>query len=118
MASILAIGKRWHAQVRTKGRSITKTFKTKSEAERWARTTEIDVESRNASALKTDLATLIADYSTVREKSARPVSPTSNEHYMMKRLTLRLGDKIAAELTTQDIVSYAQARRAEDGVGG
>ncbi|WP_211472594.1 hypothetical protein [Collimonas humicola] len=119
MASILAIGKRWRAQVRIKGRSITKTFRTKSEAERWARATEIDVESGNARALKTDLATLIADYQTAREKkSGRPVAPMSNEHCMMKRLILKPGDKVAAELTAQDIVNYAQARRTEDGVGG
>lgn len=118
MASILAIGKRWRAQVRIKGRSIAKTFRTKSEAERWARTMEIEVESGNASALKKDLATLIADYRIVREESGRPIGPTTNEHYMLKRLTLKLGDKIAAQLTTQDIVSYAQARRTEDGVGG
>lgn len=72
MASILAIGKRWRAQVRIKGRSIAKTFRTKSEAERWARAMEIEVESGNTSALKKDLATLIADYRTVREKSGRP----------------------------------------------
>lgn len=118
MASIIAIGKRWRAQVRIKGRSIAKTFRTKSEAERWARATEIDIEAGNATALKLSLEVLIGDYQTLRQKSGRPVGPTSNEHYMMKRLKLKLGDKIATELTTQDIVSYAQARRTEDGVGG
>ncbi|WP_211444055.1 hypothetical protein [Collimonas humicola] len=107
MASMLAIGKRWRAQVRIKVRS----------REIGARY-RIDVESGNPSVLKTDLATLIADYQTVREKSARPAAPMSNEHCMMKRLIPKPGDKVAAELTAQDIVNYAQARRTEDGVGG
>ncbi|MDR6501320.1 hypothetical protein J2785_004493 [Burkholderia ambifaria] len=40
MASILKIGDRWRAQVRRRGQSIAKTFRTKGAAEAWAREIE------------------------------------------------------------------------------
>ncbi|MDR6493520.1 hypothetical protein ACTJLC_22140 [Paraburkholderia sp. 22099] len=44
MASILPVGSRWRAQVRKRGQSIAKTFKTESAAEAWAREREAEID--------------------------------------------------------------------------
>lgn len=44
MASILPVGSRWRAQVRKRGQSIAKTFKTESAAEAWAREKEVEID--------------------------------------------------------------------------
>jgi hypothetical protein len=65
MASVIKIGDKWRAQVRRRNHSPqTKTFRTKREAEEWARSLEarIDAGAVPKAAATIRLADLIADY--------------------------------------------------------
>lgn len=48
----------------------------------------------------------------MRDKS-RPIADTSNEHYMLRKLSNGLGDRRAAALTPQDLVGYCTMRKDE-----
>lgn len=119
MASILPVGKRWRAQVRKRGQSIAKTFKTKSAAEAWAREKEVEIEkgSNAASAETVTVGDLIKRYREARAESGRPVKAKSNEDYILARLDDAFQSNLASRLTTQDIVKFAQGRR-KSGAGG
>ncbi|WP_147432234.1 hypothetical protein [Pararobbsia silviterrae] len=112
MASILQVGNRWRAQIRKRGQSIAKTFRTKGAAEQWAREREVEIDNGSGVACEpsTTLKVLIAAYREARANSGRPVAPKSNEHYVLNRLDDALGKTIAARLSTQDIVRFARAR--------
>ncbi|MGO4154325.1 site-specific integrase [Cupriavidus sp. YAF13] len=111
MASILKIGERWRAQIRKQGRSISKTFRTKAEAQAWAKNSEVDIETPRAVASLT-VGTLIEDYRKAREKSGRAVALKSNEEYMLRKLKLAFADHLVHRLSTQDILKFAQDRKA------
>jgi integrase len=119
MASILPVGKRWRAQVRKRGQSIAKTFKTKGAAEAWAREKEVEIEKGGnaASAETVTIGDLIKKYREARADSERAVKPKSNEDYILSRLDDAFQSNLASKLTTQDIVKFAQARR-KSGAGG
>lgn len=110
MASILKIGERWRAQIRKQGRSISKTFRTKAEAQAWAREAEIGLETP-ATAAQGSVADWITDYRNVRQESGRPVAPQSNEEYMLRKLASALGQHLVPRLTTQDLIEFAQHRK-------
>ncbi|MDR5756515.1 site-specific integrase [Caballeronia sp. LZ035] len=114
MASILQIGSRWRAQIRRRGQSITKTFKTKSAAQAWAREQEttIDRGQNAANVHVVTLGNLIAKYRETRAASGRPVKLKSNEDYVLQRLADSFSDSLAAQINTQQIVKFAQQRRA------
>ncbi|WP_250483319.1 site-specific integrase [Caballeronia sp. GaOx3] len=114
MASILQISGRWRAQVRRRGQSITKTFKTKSAAQSWAREQETTIDNgRNAvAAHDVTVGELIVKYREVRAESGRPVKAKSNEDYILQRLADAFELDPAAQLNTQRIVKFAQIRKA------
>lgn len=119
MASILQIGQSWRALVRRKGAPVyCKTFRTKAQAEAWARQVEADIDRGRAPAPATVLgrtllvSEVIKAYRELRDK-ARPISDSSNEHYMLKALDAGLGDLDATRLTPQDLVGYCSSRRDE-----
>ncbi|SAK69339.1 integrase family protein [Caballeronia pedi] len=114
MASILQIGGRWRAQVRRRGQSITKTFKTKGAAQSWARDQEtaIDKGHNAVDAHSITVGELLIKYREARSESGRPIGPKSNEHYILQRLSDAFGEDLAAQLNTQRIVKFAQARKA------
>lgn len=58
---------------------------------------------------------VIRAYRDLRDQS-RPIADTSNEHYMLRRLSQGLGDKRAGALNPQDLVAYSHMRR-EEGAG-
>ena len=68
MASILPVGSRWRAQVRKRGQSIAKTFKTKGAAEARAREKEVEIENgQNAvDAATVKVGELVRKYRTAR----------------------------------------------------
>ncbi|WP_250464118.1 MULTISPECIES: site-specific integrase [unclassified Caballeronia] len=113
MASILQVGSRWRAQVRRRGQSITKTFKTKGAAQAWAREQEtaIDKGQNAADARAVTVGHLIDKYREARAASGHPIKLKSNEHYILQRLEDAFGGGLAAELNTQRIVKFAQARK-------
>ncbi|MEJ0003437.1 MAG: tyrosine-type recombinase/integrase [Pararobbsia sp.] len=119
MASILPVGDKWRAQVRRRGQSIAKTFKTKGAAQAWARDkeSEIDKGARVVDLETVTVGQLVIDYRATRAESGRPVEPKSNEHYVLQRLEDEFQSDLAAGLTTQRIVTFAQKRK-RSGAGG
>ena len=115
MASIIQMPSgKWRALVRRAGRkSICKTWRTKAEAERWARGIEAQLDTGEVVvAEKVTIGALIAAYRKLRDGS-RPISDSSNEHYMLKVLDRLLGQADARSLAVDDLVAFAQARRDE-----
>nr|WP_284504294.1 site-specific integrase [Caballeronia sp. ATUFL_F1_KS4A] len=110
----MQIGGRWRAQVRRRGQSITKTFKTKSAALAWARDQETAIDKGNnpVDAHHLTVGLLITKYREARSDSGRAIPAKSNEDYILKRLCDAFGDELAARLNTQRIVKFAQMRRA------
>ena len=120
MASILEVKGKWRAQVRRRGQPVyTRTFETKTAAQRWARQLETDldrgVDVRPAQGKVVLVADLIEAYRRLRDQ-ARPISDSSTEHYTLRHLAHHLGQRDAQRLTPQDLVGYCTARR-EEGAG-
>lgn len=120
MASIIKVGENWRALIRRKGHpSYCKTFRTKAQADAWAHQIEADIDrgqSPRPSAVVGRVLLLLRDaiaaYRDLRDRS-RPISDSSNEHYMLKHLTDGLGGRNVATLTPHDLVGYCQMRRDE-----
>mgnify|MGYP000290529765 CR=1 FL=1 len=118
MASVTKVNGKWRALVRRKGhRSQCKTFLTKARADLWAREREAELDSGAIGSNLGDLtiAKVIKAYKKLREES-RPISDSSNEHYMLKALERGLGAHRVATMTPQHLVDYATMRR-EEGAG-
>lgn len=117
MASIIEVKGKWRAQVRRKGQPVyTRTFDSKTAAERWARQLEADIDRglqpKPAQGRVVLVADLIEAYRKLREK-ARPISDSSTEHYTLRHLKHHLGQRDAQRLTPQDLVGYCSARKDE-----
>ncbi|UTV53986.1 site-specific integrase [Burkholderia arboris] len=115
MASILKIGDRWRAQVRRRGQSIAKTFRTKGAAEAWAREIEGGIDKGQAAVDEQTITVgeLVRLYRAAREDSGRAVAEKSNEDYMLRRLQSHFDDEVAAKLSTKRLVKFAQERKKE-----
>lgn len=120
MASILAIGGRWRAQVRKVGhKPITRTFATKAEAVAWARSVEAELDRQPAKSAAGDALTVAAAvdaYRELRRSVGRPIAPEANQHYMLAHLADDLGTLRVQELTPKRLVAWASQRR-EQGAG-
>lgn len=115
MGSVINRDGKWRAQVRRKGHpNQCKTFATKAQADLWVRQRESDLDNGGAPVQGATLTVkeLIAAYRDLRDR-ARPISDSSNEHYMLKTLEKGLGAKVAARLTPDDFVAFATMRRDE-----
>jgi integrase len=120
MASVLQIGGRWRAQVRPPGRkSISKTFDTKREAEAWARKVESALDEQRAAVVSSSVTVgeIVTEYRRMREEMGRPVSPTSNTHYMLEHLSEDLGSERVEGLNPQRFLAWAKERKKQ-GAGG
>lgn len=118
MASVTQVNGKWRALIRRKGhKSQCKTFRTKAQADNWARTREDEIDSGLTQPALGDLtmAKVLKAYRKLRDES-RPIADTSNEHYMLKALERGLGALRVATATPQHLVSYANMRR-EEGAG-
>lgn len=116
MASIIKIGEKWRAQVRRKDhKPQTKTFRTKREAEEWARALESRIDSRAepkaAASLK--VGDLIREYRRIREEGGRAIDPTTNTSYMLQHLEDDLGHEQVTALTPARLAKWASARKTE-----
>jgi integrase len=110
MASIIQLNGKWRAQVRKVGsRSVTKTFATKAEAEKWASGVEKGLDQPKAARSLT-VSEVIEEYRNLRERAQRPVEPTASEHYTLAMLTDALGHFKADRLTPNDLVNFAAQR--------
>jgi len=76
MASILPVGSRWRAQVRQRGQSIAKTFKTKAAAEAWAR----EREARSGAEIERALHTAAASTRSGRRDRAQGLAQSEAIH--------------------------------------
>ena len=119
MASIIKVADKWRALVRRKGHAAyCKTFRTKGQAGAWARQVESDIDrGRTPSpAVVVGRTLLLSDvigaYRDLRDRS-RPISDSSNEHYMLRRLSGGLGDRDVTTLTPNDLVAYCEMRKDE-----
>lgn len=122
MASIVEVKGKWRALVRRKGHpSYCKTFATKTQAEKWARAIEADIDrdlvpkAQDVLGHRLLVSDLIDRYRKLRG-SSRPIDDTTSEHYMLQMLAAYLGDRDAATLTPDDLVGYARTR-ADMGAG-
>ena len=104
---------------RTGSRSLSKTFKTRAEAERWARQVEASIEAGVAvkSARGATVGDAITAYVKMREEGARPIAPQSNEVYMLRWLERDLGDEVISGIKPQRLATYC-TRRGKSGAGG
>jgi integrase len=105
--------------VRRKGaKTACKTFKTRAEADRWARQAEsaIDLGRSPSAPNGATVAQAIEAYQELREMGARPIEPQSNEVYMLRHLERELGDDRVANLTPKRIAQYC-TKRKKDGAG-
>jgi integrase len=114
MASILQVKGKWRALIRRAGhKSICKTHPTKAAAAAWARAIEARLDAgREVEQAAVTVGDLIDAYRKLRDGS-RPISDSSNEHYMLKALQRLLGGKDARRLGTEDLVAYCVERRDE-----
>lgn len=119
MANISKINGRFRAQIRRKGHQhISKWFDTERAATVWARGIEAQMDAGQVPRLPNTLDTvaqLVAKYQRMRSKT-RPIMDTSTEHYTLKQLVRELGELVAARITTDDLLSWAQRRR-DQGAG-
>lgn len=118
MASITKIGSSWRALIRRKGhKTLCKTFKTKAQAEVWARQREAEIDRGEIVAEPGVLTVLelLQAYRELRDQ-ARPIADTSNEHYMLKHLEAGLGHRRVSALSTEDLVGFCRMRK-EEGAG-
>jgi len=115
MASVSNINGKWRALIRRKGhKSISKWFDTKGKALAWAKGIEdqMDGKAPKPESEKPTIEKLIAKYRKLRA-STRPILDSSTEHYTLKQLSRTLGPLIAANMTIDDLLGWAQARRDE-----
>jgi integrase len=118
--SVLQIGRRWRAQVRHPGRkSISKTFDTKRDALEWGRRIVAGLDQQAADLDTADITVmeLIEEFRRARLDIGRPVSESSNTHYMLAHLVEDLGPERLRDLTPKRLAAWA-AERAKQGAGG
>jgi integrase len=118
VGSIINRDGKWRAQVRRKGHAPQcKTFSTKTQAALWVRQREADIDGGVVLPQLGELTIgqVIDAYRALRDET-RPISDSSNEHYMLKALQRGLGEKRVATIGPADLVAYATSRR-DDGAG-
>jgi integrase len=120
VASITRVNGKWRALIRRKGHAAQcKTFRTKGDADGWARKIEGLIESgalpSGPAAAEHTVEQVLQAYRDLRDAS-RPIADTSTEHYMLRKLTTGLAAVRASALTPQDLVEYC-TRRRDEGAG-
>jgi integrase len=123
----------WNVQVRLKGRSpVSKTFKTKAEAVRWARTQEaLDIPARPIAlpvpsgllgppqipSESTEVPSLGPSLAELFDKYEAEVSPLKKGHamevYRLARLKSRIGHLGVSLVTSKDVAGYRDQRLKE-----
>ncbi len=113
MASIYKSNGKWQAQVRRAGqKSISRSFDTKSDAEKWARAIEHKADKgQKVGGMKATVQRLLDAYAEARADVGKPIATQSNTHFVHRHLKRGLGDLTLEKLDTQALVNYARARR-------
>lgn len=99
----------WQAKIRFKGKTTSRTFSLKSDAERWAREVEVEIEkgiffSRSASE-KTTIGWLIEKY----RMDELPKKKGKHFKSSLNRLGLAFGDTTLARLSSEEITDFRNA---------
>lgn len=118
MASIIKIGDKWRAQVRRKGHPAqTRTFSTKTLAQKWAKALEGDVEQMAAGQIprgpEWTVAKLVEKYDE-RVSKTKPFG--KNKADVLKKISTILEKVQLADLTPDRIVEYICDERRVSGV--
>ncbi|KQP43890.1 site-specific integrase [Pseudorhodoferax sp. Leaf274] len=115
MASVSKVEGKWRALIRRKGhKPISKRFDTKAKALEWARGIESQIDAGQVPAVagRDTVADLIREYRRLRSL-ARPILDTSSEHYTLRQLDADLGGLVAAAMSVDDLLGWAQQRKDE-----
>lgn len=115
MASVIQVNGKWRALIRRKGfKSQCKTFRTKAQAQAWAREIEgaMDAGATPLVASRLTIGKVIEAYREMREHS-RPIRDDSTEHYQLNILKDKLGKLLLGEVTPDHLVKFATERRDE-----
>ncbi|NBO82681.1 MAG: hypothetical protein EBU75_07580 [Betaproteobacteria bacterium] len=120
MAAIRKRGARWQARVKRNGLMLEKSFLTKGDALRWARTAEIDIE-RGVFSPPTDDGRLTL--AAALEKYGREVTPQKRgAHIEQCRIRVLVKKPIAqkalAALRPIDVAAYRDERKKSGKAGG
>ena len=117
MASITKRGKRWRALVRKQGTTRSKTFDTKTSAQRWATRLEADIDAGAARGIAPTRGITVADLIDryVREIKPRKRWGRSKEASLM-RLRRDCGHWKAQQITAAQIIKYC-TERADQNAG-
>lgn len=112
MATFTKRGDRWRAEVRRAGRSASKTFATKRDAETWAGMVEAHAE-RAAGGLPGKPTGTFRDLMERYETTVYPVKKWGvSKAYELAQLKTDLGDRSLVEIDRQAVVNYATILRA------
>ena len=106
MASIIKRGERYQAKVRIKGQSLSKTFRTKRDAQVWAREQESQIDKGASVATKDTLAEVIDRY--IAEKD-----PVKNQITMFEWYRNYMGERKLCDLRKADFVKARDALKKE-----
>lgn len=112
MATITQRAGRFRVQVRKGGKCISKTFALESDAQKWARQQEVDIER---GVFKTTTTTTIDQaikrYREAREQAGREVKRNSNEDYMLRHLADDLNGVAVAACSPERLIQWAKVRK-------
>lgn len=120
MATIQPRGGKWRAIVRRKGfKAQTRTFPTKTSATTWAARIERELADREArGAMEMDGSTLADVIEWYRGEVQLLSKVSATQAGNLTRLKEGLGDKIAGELSVEDVLEHAKRRRTGKHVAG
>lgn len=118
MASVTQVNGKWRALIRRKGfKPQCKTFRTKAQADIWARLRDDELDGGALPGLgDLTVGKVIDAYRRLRDESKRPITDSSNEHYMLKTLERGLADQRVATFAPKHLVAFAGMRK-EEGAG-
>lgn len=118
MATFTKRGDRWRAEVRRGGRSASKTFATKRDAEAWAKGLEAEAE-RSAAGLPSKPSGTVRELIERYETAVFPIKKWGvSKQNELAALKKDLGDKALVAIDRQAVVDYATGLRARMGGAG
>ena len=110
MAVIQKRGDSYRVLIRKKGHAaVSKTFKTKALAERWARDTEYKIDEGKFAVDKATVADTVEEYLKRMAQIGKPVP--YNKSIIVRRAATDLGDKRLDQLTTEVLVDWISGKR-------
>jgi len=112
MATIRKRSGKWHVQVRKLGQSITRSFTSKNDAERWARQTESEIEQDRfvPKRKSVNLSFLLDKW---RDEVLINLKSHSVDKYKVELIKRSLGEYSLNEITSERLAAYRDERAKE-----